>query len=101
MEPHRILVDFNEMLEPDLVLLSQTDSRLDFSGETVHLSEGLLVYLYEPDVDEQGLPDNLLAQGQVERRPEDVNWGRAAKWCCRIDHNGVRHGSDVQAGSRR
>ncbi|MBB6563436.1 hypothetical protein HNP48_006156 [Acidovorax soli] len=100
MTENRISVDFNEMLAPDLVLLSKTDFREDSSGKTVHLSEGLLVYIYEADIDDDGLPDNLIAQGLVERRPDGVNWGRVAKWCCRIDGGGVKHESDVRAAGR-
>lgn len=96
-QQHRIPVDFNEMLDADLVLLSQTDSRQDSSGKTVHLKEGLLVYIYEPDASDDGLPDSLIAQGRVERTPEGVAWASAAKWCCRIDENGIRHDSDVRA----
>lgn len=95
MSQPRIPVDFNEMLEPDLVLLSQTDFRTDSAGKTVHLSEGLLVYLYESDVNDDGRSDNLIAQGIVEKRPEDTPWGKAAKWCCRIDQSGIRHESNV------
>lgn len=95
MKQPRIPVDFNEMLEPDLVLLSQTDFRTDSAGTTVHLREGLLVHLYESDVDDSGNFDNLIAEGTVERRTEDTPWGKAAKWCCRIDKSGIRHESDI------
>lgn len=94
---HRIAVDFNETLDADLVLLSQTDLRQDSSGSTVHLSEGRLFYIYEPDVGDDGRPDNLIAQGRVERTLEGVAWASAAKWCCRIDEYSIRHESDVRA----
>ncbi|MBU1360165.1 MAG: hypothetical protein KKC79_00460 [Gammaproteobacteria bacterium] len=90
----RIAVDFNEMLEPGLVLLSQTDFRMDSSGAMVHLVEGLVVRIFEEDVDHDGRPDHLLAQGRVERTTSKASWSTAAKWCCRIDQNGVRHESE-------
>jgi len=49
MDRPRIYVDFNELLEPDLVLLSKTDVRADSSGAEVALVEGLRVYVYEDD----------------------------------------------------
>ena len=94
MKQPRIPVDFNEMLESDLVLLSQTDFRTDSSGATIHLSEGLPVCLYDEDIGADGQPDNLIADGVAERRSGDSSWGTSAKWCCRIDGRGVRHESD-------
>lgn len=47
MKEPRIPVDFNEMLESDLVLLSQTDTSVNSSGVTVVLTEGLPVLIYE------------------------------------------------------
>ncbi|RST44617.1 hypothetical protein EJI00_24780 [Variovorax sp. DXTD-1] len=95
MKQPRIPVDFNEMLESDLVLLSQTDFRTDSSGATIHLSEGLLVHVYEEDVGDEGCPDNLIAQGKAEKRTGDSSWGNSAIWCCRIDGNGIRHESEL------
>ncbi len=93
MTPARIRVDFNEMLEPDLVLLSRADSCTDSNGTTIELSEGLDVQLYEVDLGEDGRPDCLIADGTVEQNRSGVAWARQAKWCCRIDGNGIRHQS--------
>jgi hypothetical protein len=91
----RISVDFNEMVEPDLVLLSKTDTRTDSSGATIVLSEGLPVRLYDEELGADGQPDNLLADGVVERNKNDLSWTSPAKWCCRIDGNGIRHESEL------
>ncbi len=88
-------VDFNEMLEPDLVLLPQTDEVVDRKGNIVQLYEGLFISLYSEDSDEQGNPDNLTAEGWVEMNNFQHPWGQAAKWCCRINHQGIRHESDI------
>ena len=40
MKPARIQVDFNELIESDLVLLSQQDIKLDNSGLEVLLFPG-------------------------------------------------------------
>ncbi|WP_162590691.1 hypothetical protein [Variovorax sp. PBL-E5] len=94
MKSPRILVGFNEMLEPNLVLLSKTDTRANSSGATVLLSEGLSVHIYEDDTGLDGQPDNLLADGVVEKNKSKLNWARSAKWCCRIDERGIRHESE-------
>lgn len=90
MDRPRIYVDFNEVVEPDLVLLSQTDEEVDSAGSSIRLHEGLCVYVYTDDPYEQGRPGALIADGVVERSP-GVGWTAAAKWCCRIDSQGIRH----------
>ncbi len=87
-------VDFNEMLEPDLVLLSATDTKTALNGTVVSLSDGLEVGVYMDDTDEQGHPDNLVATGVVEAN-QTTGWGAHVKWCCRIDAKGVRHQSEL------
>ena len=95
MKLPRLSVDFNEMLEADLVLLSKTDTRSDSSGQTVALSDGLVVQVYEDDLGGQGQPDALVAEGRVERNNSGVDWASHAKWCCRIGPQGIRHKSEV------
>jgi hypothetical protein len=95
MKEPRIPVDFNEMLESDLVLLSQTDTRVDSSGATIVLKEGLTVLLYEEDSSADGQPDYLIASGRVEKNTSDASWAQPAKWCCRIDAQGIRHLSEL------
>lgn len=97
MDRPRIRVDFNEMADvKDLVLLSKTDVRTDSSGEEVRLSEGKEIFVYDEDIDDEGKPDNLLADGVAEVNDPSVygDWTRKAKWCCRIDALGIRHESD-------
>jgi hypothetical protein len=89
----RLHVDFNEMLEPDLVLLSKEDTKVDTHGNVVFLREGLHVRIYDDDSDANGKVDNLIAEGVVERNVA-TGWSAVAKWCCRIDSTGIRHESD-------
>ena len=63
-------VDFNEMLEPDLVLLSQTDQVVDQEGNIVQLYEGLFISLYSEDFDEQGNPQYKVSMGSFETEEE-------------------------------
>lgn len=80
----RIAVDFNEMVDEDVVLLSREDSKRDSSGALVPLRAGLRVFLYMEDADESGSPRNLLATGLVERNDAD-DWSSSVRWRCRID----------------
>ncbi len=94
--PPLLYVDFNEMLDVDLVLLSKGDTRLDAAGNAVHLHEGLAVAIYSDDLDQNDKPDFLIARGVVERN-RDEGWSRHVKWCCRIDATGIKHQSDVES----
>jgi hypothetical protein len=58
------------------------------------------VHVYSDDVDDDGRVDNLIADGVVERNIAS-GWTAAAKWCCRIDTNGIRHESDEPHGPAR
>jgi len=88
-------VDFNELVEPDLVLLSQDDHKQDSSGQLVELRTGLAAEVYEEGVDTAGLPDELFAQGVVQKNVSGVQWAQAAFWLLRIDSNGIRHRSEI------
>ncbi len=89
-----LYADFNEMLEPNLVLLSVTDTKTASNGVVMPLSDGLQVSLYMDDTDERGHPDNLVATGVVEAN-RSTGWGAHVKWCCRIDSTGIRHQSEL------
>lgn len=93
-------VDFNEMPDTDLVLLSATDQRLDASGESITLRAGMEVTVFMEDEGDDGEPDRLLAYGKIERNEGkqghgQSDWARHVKWCCRIDQHGIRHASGL------
>ncbi|MBI3134506.1 MAG: hypothetical protein HYZ14_07485 [Bacteroidetes bacterium] len=89
MDRPRIIVDFNELIEDDLILLSQRDYKVDSSGESIELFEGKQVYIYESDEDINGDPGFLVADGIVEKY-NMINRPSPCKWTCRIDSNGIR-----------
>lgn len=80
----RLPVDFNEMVEEDLVLLARDDKKRDSAGAVISFSEGMRVHLYMEDADEGGAPRLLLATGTVEKNTSD-GWSAGVRWCCRID----------------
>jgi hypothetical protein len=90
----RLYVDFNELVEEDLVLLSQTDKQVDSDGNEISLFEGLTVKIYDEDVDENGEVDNLIASGRVELNTIG-GWTSKCKWNCRIDSRGIRNESET------
>lgn len=95
MDRLRIRVDFNELVEPNLVLLSKTDVVLDSDGNEVFLVDGVKMFVYEFNSydDDDGDEEYLLADGVAETNRPEVNdqWTKAARWCCRIDSNGIKN----------
>ncbi len=63
MDKPRIRVDFNELLEEDLVLLSKTDEKEDSEGNVIRISEGAHVSIYEYNHYDDGTREYLLAEG--------------------------------------
>ncbi len=88
MKEARLYVDFNEMIEDDLVLLSKTDFKEDSKGNTVKLKEGLKVKIYSDDLSGCSEEDNLIAEGIVELNTH-AGWINEAKWNCRINKAGI------------
>ena len=95
MKKPMLYVDFNEMLESNLVLLSVEDIKTDSRGGVVSLHEGLEVIVYMDDSDGNGNADNLVARGVVERNNSTIGWAAHVKWCCRICSGGIRHESEL------
>ncbi len=87
-------IDFNELVQPDLVPFSQDDERLDIEGRSFTLVEGMLVRLTERDLGDDGRRDDLFATGIVV--PNRLGRWLHVKWCCRLDAPGVRHQSDIE-----
>jgi hypothetical protein len=92
MDKPRIQVDFNELVQSDVVLLSKTDLVVDSAGVGILLTEGLPVFVYEYNHYADGTEEYLLADGIAELNNTAFNgeWSKAAKWCRRINEYGVR-----------
>ena len=88
MKEARIYVDFNEMIEENLVILSETDIKEDSKGNKIELKEELKVKLYSDDLCGCNESDNLIADGVVELNTHG-NWDREPKWNCRINKLGI------------
>jgi hypothetical protein len=83
----RFSVDFNELIENDLVMLSQADERVDVAGVSVALVQGLQVEVQEENLYDDGLHEVLFARGVVEANMTGT-WSHV-KWLCRIDSAGI------------
>jgi hypothetical protein len=75
--------------------LSHKETCLGPEGQEISLREGMTITAFDQDFDEDDEPDNLIASGTVERPPEWLRC-KGSKWVLRIDHNGVRHESDLR-----
>src|SRR3712207_599017 len=95
MKTARIYVDFNEMISNDEVLLSRHDSTMDSEGKLITLFEGMPIGVYSDDLDEEGKPDKLIADGVAMRNTS--GWMEEVRWLLKIDQRGVRHESDEAA----
>lgn len=82
----RFSVDFNELLERDLIMLSQTDLRKDIGGLPVLLVAGLFIEVQEENLYDDGTHEVLFARGVVEANSTGIC--PHVKWCCRFDAEG-------------
>lgn len=94
MERIKVNIDFNEMLEDDLCLLSKNDDKVDLKGNTIKLTDGMELDVSMEDEDENGNLDPLIASGRVELNT-DGGWSSHVKWCIRIDEKGIRRESEI------
>lgn len=94
MNKPRLYVDFNELIDFDLVLLSKFDVKFNSEGSEEVLFEGKQIEVYMDDFDENGVQDNLIASGIVKKN----NTGHfpIAKWLCRIDTNVIKNKSSLK-----
>lgn len=88
MDKPRIKVDFNELIEKDLVLLSKTDQVEDSAGQKITLQVGKPIAIYEYNHYESGEKEYIFAEGIAVLNEVQVN--PIAKWCCRTNEHGIK-----------
>ena len=94
----RIYVDFHEMVDYNIVLLSQHDAKIDSEGNKITFYEGMPVSIYSDDFDLDDQIDNLIAEGiaiKYDFSDYYPHW-QHVKWCCLIDEKGIIHESDLE-----
>jgi hypothetical protein len=92
-KPRRLRADFNGLFG-DLLCLSHDDTCKDETGHPVALQSGMMVTVFDEDIDDLGERDDLVATGTVEPSPEWLQCS-GSRWVLRIDADGVRHQSDI------
>ena len=92
MDKARIYVDFNELVDDNIVLLSKSDTKIDSKGNIVTFYEGMPISVYSDDIDENGEIDNLIAEGIARKQNLGGNWQEM--WCCHMEPNSMMHESD-------
>lgn len=90
----RVHADFNGLFG-DILCLSHSDTCKGADGNEVILREGMKVTAFDPDLDDDGNPDDLIATGIVEPTPYPLRRS-GSRWILKIDENGVRHESDLK-----
>lgn len=68
----RFIVDFNELIEPELIMLSQTDLKKDIDGAAVMLFECLEVEVQEENLYDDGTHEILFGRGVWRPTPPDI-----------------------------
>src|SRR5260370_27895704 len=91
----RVRADFNGLFG-ELLCLSHKDTCEDANGNLVTLQAGMVLTVFDEDVDEHGNRDDLIASGIVERPPLRLRCN-GSRWVLRMDRNGARHESDLQS----
>jgi hypothetical protein len=76
----KVYADFNNADSQGRLRLNCTGTVEDLSRQGVILREGLMLYLYEPDVDHAGKTDELLVDGVVTFSVDEHCWVAAIDW---------------------
>jgi hypothetical protein len=91
----RIYADFQNLDDQNRIRLNTVGTREDLGRAGLELSEGLRISLYTDDADDDGHPDDLLAEGTVEFNAEEECWVAAVDW------KRLAHASEVRPAEAR
>lgn len=88
MKLPRLYADFQRTDDEGRLLLTTAGTRDDLQRHDVTLADGLRATFYTDDTDDEGFPDDLLAEGTVQ-------WDGASRcWVAAIDWSTLRHASE-------
>lgn len=94
----RLQADFNGIFATEngglILCLSHGDTSFDEFENEILLVEGMKVTAFEPDSDDNGNPDDLIANGTVIPSPEWLRC-KGSKWSLKIDGRGWYHASEL------
>lgn len=86
LDKPRIQVDFNELIEEKLILLSKEDTKTDSAGNPITFAETMPISIYSDDnLDDNNRIDCIIADGTAIQTPPQWKGNYPhVKWCCRI-----------------
>jgi hypothetical protein len=87
MTSPRVYADFQNLDDQNRLRLTCAGTRRDLENQGIELREGLNLTFYTDDADDEGQPDDLLADGIVHF-DESSNC-----WVAAIDWKALRHAS--------
>ena len=92
----RVYHDFQNLDDQNRLRLTCAGTRQDLERQDIELQEGMVLTLYDYDANDEGEPDNLLAEGVVHFNKAENCWVAAIDW------HAIRHASEnTSAGGTR
>jgi hypothetical protein len=80
MATPRIYADFQNLDDENRLRLTSAGTRRDLERLRIELAEGMILTLYTDDANDQGQPDELLAEGVVHYNESEKCWVAAIDW---------------------
>lgn len=84
----RLYADFHNLDDLNRVRLTCAGTVADLTHGRIELREGMALTLYTDDADDEGRPDELLADGVARRHEQE------GCWVAEVDWSGLRHASE-------
>lgn len=90
----RVYADFQNLDDENRLRLTCAGTRRDLEQQGIELREGMALTLYTDDANDEGQPDDLLAEGIVQYNEVEKCWVAAIDW------NATRHASEAPTARR-
>jgi len=87
MTAPRVHADLQNLDDENRLRLNCAGTRQDLEWQGIELREGMVLTLYTDDANDEGLPDELLAEGIVHYSDTEKCWVAAIDW------QGISHAS--------
>lgn len=84
----KVYADFQKVDDEGRLILTCAGTARDLARHRIELREGLVLAFYSDDADDEGAPDDLLAEGTVQYD------AAAGRWVALLDRGAIRHASD-------
>jgi hypothetical protein len=88
MSNPRVYADFQNLDDANRLKLTTAGTWEDLERQEIQLQEGSVLTFYMDDADDEGRPDELLAEGTVRYNDEEQCW------VAEVDWSALRHASD-------